>query len=1132
MQHYRTSIALLCWIACARSVFAETSIIESQRQLPIAYQADVVVVGGTTGAVSAAIAAAEQGASVFLAAPRPYLGEDVTGTLRLWLEPGEEPELPLEHKLFDVAPRPSLWAGRLPFKYEADIAADRAHAETKPASRLTDGRMGNAVTDSIQFNDTVTIVAELEGLKRVKELHLLAYQRTGVFEVAQMQVWTSPNGKLWRDLGVVANTQLDGGVNENNGVDLALPIKQPCRFIKVTVQKTEQSERMLLGELVILEDQPETKQTTKRQAPTPMQVKYALDQALIDAGVKFLYGSPVTDILRDEQGQLAGIVMANRAGRQAVKAPVIIDATMRGTTARIAGAKCLPYPSGRQTFQRVIVGGELEPQPGMTLTSPGVEFGTRDGLHELQVVTMEVDMPDGSFASFAAAEQQLRDATFSAQLVDESDFAFQIPPDPIVARIAADDASFDPATLDLKACQPDGLDRIYVLGGAAGVSRAAAHDLMRPLNLIRLGQRVGQAAYAAAKNKPTSGEIVVASSIDADASRLVDVREFLQGARPTDEDLPTVNSPERSLPILGTYDVVVVGGGTGGAPAGIGAGRRGSKTLVIEYQDHLGGVGTLGLISSYYHGYRKGFTAEVDKGVAALGGPKRHGGWNPVTKREYWRREVRAAGCDIWFSTLGVGTLVSGEFVKGVVVATPTGRGVVLAKTVVDSTGNADVAAAAGAETITTSSDHVAMQGTGLSPRALGTGYTNTDYSFSDDSDPVDQWRMIVSARRKFKNSYDISPFIDSRERRRIAGEVFITPLDLMNQRKYSDTIAMHQSNFDTHGYTVHPVFLINFPDKKQMTVPVPYRALLPKDLDGILVTGLGISAHRDAMPILRMQPCVQNQGYAAGIAASMAAEENSSTRSIDLSALQKHLVEIGSLESEVLSHQDSQPAAADVLAAAVESVVHDYRGLSVILDQSEAALPQLRTAFAAADNDEHKVVYANLLGMLGDSTGSDVLADLIRKSEWDEGWNFRGMGQYGGSISRLDSHIIALGKSGDDDALATILEKVNQLDASKEFSHHRAVAMALETIGDPKAAEPLAQLLRKPGMMGHAITDINATASSSGNETRSQPLREIILARALYRCGDHEGLGQQILNTYKKDLRGLFAKHATAVLQ
>ena len=73
---------------------------ESARELPVLYDVDIVVVGGTSGGVAAAVEAARQGASVFLAAPRPYLGEDLCGTYRLWLEPGEEPATPLAKKLF------------------------------------------------------------------------------------------------------------------------------------------------------------------------------------------------------------------------------------------------------------------------------------------------------------------------------------------------------------------------------------------------------------------------------------------------------------------------------------------------------------------------------------------------------------------------------------------------------------------------------------------------------------------------------------------------------------------------------------------------------------------------------------------------------------------------------------------------------------------------------------------------------------------------------------------------------------------------------------------------------------------------------------------------------------------------
>ncbi len=57
---------------------------QSEREIPVAYQVDVVVIGGSTAGVAAAVSASDTGASVFLAAQEPYLGEDVCGTFRLW----------------------------------------------------------------------------------------------------------------------------------------------------------------------------------------------------------------------------------------------------------------------------------------------------------------------------------------------------------------------------------------------------------------------------------------------------------------------------------------------------------------------------------------------------------------------------------------------------------------------------------------------------------------------------------------------------------------------------------------------------------------------------------------------------------------------------------------------------------------------------------------------------------------------------------------------------------------------------------------------------------------------------------------------------------------------------------------
>jgi hypothetical protein len=183
------------------------------------------------------------------------------------------------------------------------------------------------------------------------------------------------------------------------------------------------------------------------------------------------------------------------------------------------------------------------------------------------------------------------------------------------------------------------------------------------------------------------------------------------------------------------------------------------------------------------------------------------------------------------------------------------------------------------------------------------------------------------------------------------------------------------------------------------------------------------------------------------------------------------------------------------------------------------------------------KLTYAHILGIMGNASGLSTLTETVESMDWDEGWKFKGMGQFGASMSPLDSFIVALGRTRKTQALTPIIEKVEQLGPNDPLSHHRAVAIALETLGDAGAAGPLARLLSKPRMSGHAYTSIEAARQNTprggtDNTTRELSLRELILARALYRCGDHQGMGERILKDYARDLRGHYARHASAVLR
>ena len=1134
---------------------------ESPRQIPVAYEVDVVVVGGSTGAVSAAVAAAETGARVFLAAPHPYVGEDMTATLRLWLEEGEQPLAPLARAIYDdpldiqVGPH----RDRLELTYAASVPTGSPHHDTDPPSRLTDGVWRDASRHSVQYDGSVAIDADLGQPQAIREVRIVVFHRDHGdpekdFKVARVKVSTSRDGQRWQEAQSIENDDLPAGIAGPVGTPIALsvPVETETRYVRFDVVKAEDARRVLLGQIEVLggAEEEEVAEAVVARPPRPLHVKKTLEKALLDAGVEFLYSCYPTGVLRDAGGDPAGIVMANRAGRQAVLARTIIDATERGTVARLAGASFRAFPGGTHRFRRVVIGGEpvevengsarvIDPPfggfcadcrfPGRCPVCLGEAGPTAaPGPFKTIEYALQLDMPDGRFASFAAVDQAARTLTYHPQQQVTADRLFQIPPDAMHGRrsVEGDDVAVEALPLD--AFRPQGIDRLYLLGGAADVSRARAERMLRPVELIELGARIGAGAAEEAAGVGQLAGVRLPGS-DSAATATGEVSELLSGVRPV-QQLPTIDQEARDLPVLGRYDVVVIGGGTGGAPAGIAAAREGADVLVVEYLQMLGGVGTAGYITNYYWGNRVGFTATVP------GNPR----WDPEQRAEWWRQNLLDAGAEIWFGAIGCGVVLDDNRVVGAVVATPEGRGVVLADVVIDSTGNADIAAAAGAPIDYTDAREFGMQGTGLPPRRLGASYTNTDFTIVDETDMVDIWHVFVYSKQKYPDAFDQGQLIDTRERRRVVGDFYMTILDQMVGRTYPDTICQAYSDFDSHGFTVDPYLMLETPPHRQgFTVNIPYRCLLPRGIEGILVTGLGISVHRDAVPLTRMQPDIQNQGYAAGLAAAMASQQQVPLREIEVRALQRRLVEIGNLPEEVLEHQDSLPLSAEEIAQAAREAPDDYRAAAIAFLHPDDALPLLQQAYRASEGDR-RYAYAQKLAMLGDDTGADLLVDRVAAAEqWDPGWNYRGMGQYGNALSPLDTDIVALGMAAAQHAVPAILDMVALLDAAADFSHHRAVAIALEQLGDPTAAASLAELLAKPGMSGHVHDTVQAAKTHDGVEarylnavhTRRESLRELLLARALYRLGDHDGIGEATLRAYATDLRGHLARHAQAVL-
>jgi hypothetical protein len=158
----------------------------------------------------------------------------------------------------------------------------------------------------------------------------------------------------------------------------------------------------------------------------------------------------------------------------------------------------------------------------------------------------------------------------------------------------------------------------------------------------------------------------------------------------------TVQQPERRLPIDGEYDVVVVGGGVAGSAAGIAAARMGCKTLIIERESAMGGLATVGLVNIPLD-YPGGIGREWLTALEEMNGHW-HRNSDPEKHKLVLDRMVGNAGCDVLYHTMVVDSIVDGDAIRGVVVESKSGRQAILAKRVVDASGDADAAAFAGAE--------------------------------------------------------------------------------------------------------------------------------------------------------------------------------------------------------------------------------------------------------------------------------------------------------------------------------------------------------------------------------------------------------------------------------------------------
>lgn len=829
-----------------------------------------------------------------------------------------------------------------------------------------------------------------------------------------------------------------------------------------------------------------------------------LERLARQAGVELLFYSTPVAVWRDDD-RVGGVVIGNKSGRQIVRARAFIDATEEALLWRLAGAAA-EGPEAVRGRLALFFNHVQVPAAGQALPAvPGLA-GMRltPSLWPGEVaVELEAEAPaDGPGAPDALllALRRSIPAVARALLTQVPAFA-----EALLTHTGREVFPLNGPALGCEGAHPQA-SNLFAAGVWAAAPDARAADGALPARWRR-GETVG-----------------------AQVARLA--AEWTLPGLP-----PAGPTPEPSS--AAACDVLVVGGGTSGALAGIAAGRQGAQVALVEGSSFLGGIGSGGGIHLYYHGYTGGLQDEVDDRTRQLaeefGAAKRLVGFHPDAKQIVLQQMAEEAGVQLVFRTTLTGARVDAGRLVAAETVGPNGAVLRPAKTFIDGTGDADLAAMAGAEfALGRERDELAHHYSQSCQFLDGNGgirFHNFDAGYVDATDVTDLtrarrlglshlWREEgFTAQTRMTT---LSPLLGLRQSRQILGDYVMTLDDQVCGRRFPDVISYTRAHYDNHAFDYENesddaalwVWLLGAWHDR-IACEVPYRCLLPRGIEGLLVACRGISITHDAHMMFRMQRDLQRIGEAAGVAAALAARADVTPRALDVRQVQRVLLETGALQEEPVIEEHGGTLTEWVAQLDSEQPKEAVWRLAHAGEEAVAPLLQ-----ALQSESQRTRFWASVaLAMHGrPEAAPELLRCLLERADVKpEGYR---------TVPFWQGVVVLLGRVGDTKAVPEIVRLLQEPETTLDALI--AAIRALGRIGDPAAVPALQAMLQRDDLPAERVFQV----SSGGRRAVTDDVRwqvDLSAAEALAQLGAPNAA---LAEKHRADPRAYVRRYAERVRQ